>query len=125
MIDIQILPQQKKPNGQRDLRHRAVAMRDGVEVGRVTVGMRSAPLPVLCRVLWREGAAEDEVVNVWRGTMPIFMNTTIEYWASRSYSDTANESIKVRKLHDWKAMAMKEGDGSNGGEPIYDAEDGE
>lgn len=108
MIDIQILPQQRLPDGKIDLRHRAVATRDGEEIGRVTVSVRSAPIPALCRTLWKMGAPEDEEVNVWRGTMPIFMGMTIELWAKRYYGEPDGHSVHFQIRNDWRERALKE-----------------
>lgn len=106
MIDIQILPQQRLPDGRHDLRHRAVAFRDGVEVGRVTVRPQAAPIAVLCRLLWKAGAAEDEAVNVWRGSTPVFRDTTVEYWASRFYREPDSENVKCVIKKNWREVAL-------------------
>jgi hypothetical protein len=116
MIDIQLLPRQRMPNGVWDLRQRAVAYRDGVEIGRIEVGQKAAPICVLCRKLWHEGAPEDEEVNVWRGDMPIFMKTSVEFWGSRSYFE-ADSGFGYRIMKNWRdigSLAHLRGDRDDG-----------
>jgi hypothetical protein len=57
-------------------------------------GTTRCPIPLLCRLLKRKGlASDDDTIRVFRGTMQIFNDLPLKWWADRDCVETRNRNV--------------------------------